>query len=492
MLAYLIRRVLWMIPTFLVILIINFGVLRLQRPPLSYEMSGGQSQEDAGSRDAEKSQSNLKNYLGRMKRTGKDLPALINTRGFYDKEELVAEIRSIQARKELRESKRFERELELMLSGHLLVQPLVAILEDDALKPLHGPASHIFMMCAHTALNPEDVDVYSAKELRSIQGRNSEIKNMAISFSNEMDQGFKIDDDHYTEKREHILTWYQQYADVYKRDGRKWTALFGETGFTVFMTKLFTGTLWSETKKRYVFDVIAERWQVTLWLNVFSIILAWGIAVPLGIRSARRKGTLEDKVTTNTLFFLWSLPSFFIGSLLLYHFCTDTAAGPARFPHRGLSSPDSLWMGTPAYVMDLIWHGLLPLLVLTYASFTVLSRYMRSNLLEQLNADYVRTARAKGATEDQIVYRHSMRNSMVTMVTLGAGLLSELFGGFIIVETIFTIDGLGLLLLNAVLQQDAPLVMGSAVISVSLLMVGFLIADIMYAIVDPRIRNQYA
>lgn len=491
MLAYLIRRVLWMIPTFLVILIINFGILRLQRPPLSFEMSGGQSQEDLGTRDAEKVNANLVNYLGRLKRTGNDLPALINTRGFYDKEELAEEIRSIEASDDQKESGRYNRELELKTSGHLLVEPLIAILRDDALQELHAPASDIFYMCAYTPLNPEDRDVYTNEELKEINLRNFSLRGLTINYMNEPDTGFQLRDDEYEQKRQKIFDWYAQHKEAYQHAGRAWSALLGETGFTVFMTKLITGNLWSETRKRYVFDVIAERWQVTLWLNIFSILIAWGIAVPLGIRSARRQGTLEDAATTNTLFLLWSLPNFFIGALLLHHFCTESSTGVKWFPHRGLASDDAIWYGIFGYLGDLIWHGFLPLIVLTYASFTVLSRYMRGNLLEQLSADYVRTARAKGASEDQIVYGHSMRNSMITMITLGAGLLSELFGGFIIVETIFTIDGLGLLLLEAVLQEDAPLVMGSVVISVLLLMIGFLIADIMYAVVDPRIRSQY-
>lgn len=491
MIAYLIRRVLWMIPTFLVILIINFGILRLQRPPLSYEMSGGQSQEEAGSRDAEKGQANLKNHLGRLKRTGNNLPSLVNLRGFVGKESLTDDLRELQSVTGVNESARYESELNLMISGHLLVEPLIQIIEDPTLKNIHGVASHIFMMCAYTPLNYEDRFEYTSDELGVIQLRNKSLNNMAINFLNERDQGFKIDDEEYEPKRQRMLDWYAQHQDLYTQGGRRWGALFGETGFMVFMGKLFTGKLWSETKKRYVFEIIAERWQVTLWLNVFSIIIAWGVAVPLGIRSARQKGTLEDKTTTNVLFFLWSLPSFFIGSLLLHHLCTDSSTGSQIFPHRGLSSDDSLWYGTARYLLDLAWHGLLPLIVLTYGSFTVLSRYMRSNLLEQLNTDYVRTARAKGANEDKIVYGHSLRNSMITMVTLGAGLIGELFAGFIIVETIFTIPGLGLLLLDAVLQEDAPLVMGSAVISVALLMVGFLLADILYAVVDPRIRSQY-
>src|SRR6185436_8101527 len=144
---------------------------------------------------------------------------------------------------------------------------------------------------------------------------------------------------------------------------------------------------------------IGERWYVTFWLNIASIIIAWGISIPLGIRSARRMGTIEDRVTTNSLFLLWSLPTFFVGTLLLHHLCTDSSHGAALFPNRGLSSPDSMWYSTPRYLLDLLWHATLPLIVLSYGSFTALSRYMRGNLLEQLNADYTRTARAKGASE---------------------------------------------------------------------------------------------
>jgi len=132
------------------------------------------------------------------------------------------------------------------------------------------------------------------------------------------------------------------------------------------------------------------------------------------------------------------------------------------------------------------------MLVLCYASFTALSRYMRANLLEQFNADYARTARAKGCSEDQVVYRHCLRNSLITMITLGGGLLGELFSGALIVELLFSIPGLGLLLLEAAKANDAPLVMGSTVISVSLLLIGILLADICYALVDPRVRSRYA
>jgi peptide/nickel transport system permease protein len=224
---------------------------------------------------------------------------------------------------------------------------------------------------------------------------------------------------------------------------------------------------------------------------VTSIAIAWLIAVPLGIRSARRAGTLEDNLTTNSLFMLWSLPSFFIGTLLLHYFCTSTPASPAWFPNKGLSSDGSLWYTTPHWLGDLLWHGFLPLVTLSYASFVSLSRYLRGNLLEHLSADYVRTARAKGVSEDDLVYRHALRNSSLTLITLSSSLLAELFSGVLIVEMIFSIPGLGWLLLDAARQQDGPLIMASTVVSVGLLLVGILVADILYAVVDPRIRSRY-
>jgi peptide/nickel transport system permease protein len=200
---------------------------------------------------------------------------------------------------------------------------------------------------------------------------------------------------------------------------------------------------------------------------------------------------LEDRTTTTALFMAWSMPSMFLGTLLLYHLCTDTSGSKAWFPNRGLSSDNSLWMPTGQYLWDLLWHAALPLFVLSYASFTALSRYMRANLLEQLDADYVRTARAKGCSDDQVVYGHATRNSLITMITLGSGLLAELFSGALIVELIFSIPGLGWLMLDAAIQQDGPLLMGSTVISVSLLLFGILVADLLYAVADPRIRSRY-
>jgi peptide/nickel transport system permease protein len=490
--AYVFRRLLLMIPTLFGILIINFIVLRMEGPTLQDQMNVATSGEGAGARKAEQASANVESYLGRFRRTGNDLPAVINLRGFSTKAGMVETLGATSRASGLKESKRNRKEKDLWLYGPMGVEPLGAVLADDALAVLHGPASMALSLCCYIPLNREDTERMAPERLEKVRTRNAALAKLRISYVNSPKDGFVTTDQDHLAKRAALLSLIEADRAEYAHSvGRALGDMFVRTGFIDFLAKLVTGNLYSETRKDNVFTVIGHYWYVTFWLNLLSIILAWGISIPLGIRSARRIGTWEDRATTNTLFMMWSLPSFFVGTILLHHLCTNTSSGHAWFPNRGLSSPDSLWYSTPKYLLDLVWHGTLPLLVLCYGSFTSLSRYMRGNMLEQLGSDYVRTARAKGADEDQVVYRHAMRNSMVTMITLGSGLLAELFGGFVFVEFIFSIPGLGWLLLDAARQHDAPLLMGATLISVLLLLFGILVADLLYAVVDPRIRSRY-
>jgi peptide/nickel transport system permease protein len=492
--SYALRRLLLMIPTFFGILLINFGILRLQGLSLTDALN---AQMGAGM-DGRKIQSatkNLETYLGRFRRTGNDRPALLNLRGFSSKESVLAWLKAVERSGHTvgrADARRNRRELELYFQGPLYVQPLREILADEALSEYHGIASVAFSLCAYVPLNSEDLRRLSPQEISTIQARNADLAHDRVEYTNTNEVGFLITDPEYAAKRSRLLGLYDANQEEFDQAGRRWTAILCDTGFTAIMGKLFTGDLYSETRQQYVYGLIADRWRTSFWLNLLSIVIAWGVSIPLGIRSARRLGTLEDRLTTNSLFFLWSLPTFFVGTLLLHHLCTSTGHGDALFPNRGLASPGSEWFPVWRYLADLAWHGFLPLAVLSYGSFTSLSRYMRGNLLEQMNADYIRTARAKGCDEDRVVYRHAVRNSMITMITLGAGLLSDLFGGFVIVENIFSINGLGTLLVDAARQSDAPLVMGSTVISVGLLLFGILVSDLLYGLVDPRIRNSYA
>jgi ABC-type dipeptide/oligopeptide/nickel transport system permease component len=488
--AYALRRCLWMIPTFLGILLINFAVLRLQGLSLTDQVSAGQKGE--GDRKVSAASSAIETWLGRFRRTGNDLPALVNLRGFVGADDVRARLRSAERAPGRDEARRSRDELEgLWLQGALLVEPLAEVLADDAAAPLHGPASFALSLCAHRPLLVEDLTRLSQAEQDRLRARNDRLRQLRIGYSNAVEHGYVTVDADAPAKRQALLALVRADAADFDRHGRRWSAILGETGFSDFLGKLFTGSLYSETRRDYAFSIIADRWSVTAWLNLISMVIAWGVSIPLGVWSARKAGTLADRAATGVLFAVWSIPSFFVATLLLHHFCTSQGGEPSLFPNRGLSSPDSLWMSTPAYLGDLAWHAALPLLCLTYGSFTALSRYMRANVLEQLSSDYVRTARAKGVSDDAVVWSHATRNSLVTMITLGAGLLAELFGGFVFVEYVFSIPGLGTLMLEAATQQDGPLLMASTVVSVSLLLVGILISDLLYAVADPRIRARY-
>ena len=498
MLSYVLRRLLWMLPTLGVILAINFAVLRFQDDGLRTDQGGTAEQ----GHDPKLIATAVRALILRQRRVGNDLPALLNFRGFTDKADAIAMLEACERRPGRRESDCRKAEERVWLYGRFLVRPLAEILDDPKLLRLHGPASFALSVCGYTPLNEELLDSLSVAEQKVLLERNDAVGELVIAHRNipppddgaAEPHGFLTDADDAAAKRPLIASFWREYGDGFRTSvGERWGSIVSETGFVTFFGKLFTGELYSFQRQRYVFDLIAERWSISFWLQFLSIAIAWLVAVPLGIRSARRKGTLEDRATTSGLFLAWSLPEIFVGSLLLAYLCTSRASGGAApFPNLGLPEADSVWMSTPRYLLDLLHHGFLPLLCLTYASFTVISRYMRGNLLDQFSADYVRTAKAKGASADRVVYRHAVPNSLITLITVGSGTLAELFGGFVVVESILRINGLGLLTLEAAVARDAPLVMGSVIISVGLLLVSILIADLLYAVADPRIRSRYA
>lgn len=497
MLGYILRRILWMIPTFLGILLLNFGILRLQSPSLSEEMDqgGGAAGGSAGDRDARGQRKPVENALVKLRMTGRDLPALLNTRGFLDRDDVLDLLRRIEGgERALPPSQRRALENDLWLCGRFAAEPLAQILADPALDRFHAPAAMALSLCAYVPLIPGDEERWTEAEREALRNRNKQLTDSRISYRNDNAQGYVATEDpaSIASKRQHLIDLIAADPGRFRISaGQAWGAFFAETGLVDFFGKLLTLNLYSETKRENVFTLIGERWWRTFGLTLLSVLIAWGVSLPLGIRSARRIDTLEDRVTTAVLFGAWSLPSFFVGTVLLMHLCTDSLVGWRIFPNKGLQSTDALWYNGIEVLADAAWHWFLPLVVLSYASFTALSRYMRGNMLDNLRADYVRTARAKGCSEDRVVYGHVLRNSLITMITLGSGLLAELFGGFTIVEKIFSIEGLGLLMLEGSRNFDAPLVMGSVVISVLLLLVSILVADILYAVADPRLRGRY-
>lgn len=230
---------------------------------------------------------------------------------------------------------------------------------------------------------------------------------------------------------------------------------------------------------------ILEALPITLALNIISICIVYFISIPLGVWSAYRKDSLMDKMVMIKLFVLYSLPSFWVATLLLTYLSSTDYFN--LFPLMGFESDNAESFSFFGWLLDVAWHLILPIFASVYGGFAFLTRFVRANFLEVIQADYIRTARAKGLAENKVLFRHAFRNSLIPLVTLMATLLPALIGGSVIIEKIFSIPGMGLLSLEAVLGRDTNLVMGITTISAFLTLLSLLISDILYVVIDPRI-----
>lgn len=238
--------------------------------------------------------------------------------------------------------------------------------------------------------------------------------------------------------------------------------------------------------QRPVWDKIKERLPVSIQLSGISLILAYLISIPIGVYSATHQYGRMDQATTVFLFTLYSLPNFWVATLAIVYLGGGDFWD--LFPVFGIQS-----MGSEAWPLwdqfkDRVWHLVLPVTCMTYYTLAALSRYMRSSMLEVIRQDFIRTARAKGLSERVVIYRHALRNSLIPIVTLMANLLPALIGGSIVVEYIFSVPGMGQLSWEAVLSRDYPVIMAVFTVSAFLTLLGILIADILYTIIDPRIK----
>ena len=235
-----------------------------------------------------------------------------------------------------------------------------------------------------------------------------------------------------------------------------------------------------------VWNKIVERLPVTLKLNLWSIFLVYLIAIPLGIYSATHPNSFGDKSTTLIAFVLFAVPLVWAATMAIVFICGGDFY--YLFPPGGLESVDysENWPWWKQF-KDSAWHLFLPVVLLSYDGFAGLSRYMRSSMLEVMRQDYVQVARAKGLAESVVVLKHVLRNSLIPQVTILASIVPALIGGSIIVETIFSIPGLGQLGYESVLARDYPTVMGLFTVTSVLTLIGILISDILLSVVDPRI-----
>jgi len=235
-----------------------------------------------------------------------------------------------------------------------------------------------------------------------------------------------------------------------------------------------------------VWGKIAERLPVTIKLNLWSLLVVYLVAIPLGIYSATHPNSIGDQVTTLAAFVLFAVPLVWAATMALVFICGGDFY--YLFPPGGLESLNysESWTRWQKF-KDHAWHLFLPVVLLSYDGFAGMSRYMRSSMLEVLGQDYVQVARAKGLPEKIVILKHVLRNSLIPQVTILASILPGLIGGSIIIETIFSIPGLGQLGFESVLARDYPTVLALFTASAVLTLIGILISDLLLAAVDPRI-----
>ena len=230
-------------------------------------------------------------------------------------------------------------------------------------------------------------------------------------------------------------------------------------------------------------EVIADHMWISFLISLVALIFQFTIAIALGIVSATRQYSAVDYTVTVITMIGISLPSFFFAALLIKLFASTLG----WFPASGLVSAGGSSEGI-MYVLDMLHHLVLPMIVLIVLSIGGLMRYTRTNMLEVLNSDYIRTARSKGLSEKKVIYVHAFRNTMIPLMTLLAGILPSLFGGAMITEEVFAIDGIGRLAYKALQQGDVPFIMGYNMFLAILTVIGTLLSDLMYAVVDPRVK----
>jgi peptide/nickel transport system permease protein len=249
------------------------------------------------------------------------------------------------------------------------------------------------------------------------------------------------------------------------------------------MRDLFSGELKSFKDSQAVLPKIWRRFLNSLPLFLCASLIIWSLSFPTGIYSALRRGSIYDRTTTFISYTLISIPGFFLSYLMILWVVQILNVPVIGMRTFGMESAEPLYR-----FMDRVWHLVIPSLMSAIGGIAVLSRYVRSQMLEVIGQDYVRTARAKGVSEDEVIYGHALRNALLPFVTMFGLMLPGLIGGSVIFEQIFAWPGLGRLGYEAILARDFPVILTLNFIAAALTLAGTLLSDILYSVVDPRIR----
>ncbi len=295
----------------------------------------------------------------------------------------------------------------------------------------------------------------------------------------------------------YVQTTYQEkinLGEIKQEDYENFLRLYGLDGSIIsgyfrWLGNLLKGDLGNSFKYGLpVTQVIAQNMWISFAIALVATVLQFLIAIPLGISSATHQYSARDYTVTVFTMIGLSLPTYFFGAIVIKIFAVDLG----WLPVGGLLDTSTTYAETFAGQMSklgsILYHMILPITVTVLLSLGGLMRYTRTNTLEVLNADYIRTARAKGLSEKTVIYKHAFRNTLIPLATLLAGILPGLFGGMMITEEVFALDGIGRLAYQALKVGDIPFIMGYNMFLAILTVLGTLLSDLMYAIVDPRVK----
>lgn len=480
--TYIIKRLLIMIPTFFGISLVVFVVMNLAPGrPGALRQTGDVSAYMRG----EQTQESIRIFREQFYL---DKPVLLNTRFAITTDEVRDYLLKINAGARVPTSERIRAYERLEDYGYYIIPQLVEVTRTAEDRALRDTAVYFLRTNAHRPIpypNAGGDEEDKRRVNREIGGENALLRDWRY-----------LPEAPEEKKAEVIgkwLGWYQENQSRWNYSALdKMRILLLETRFARYWNNLLHLDFGvSLVTREPVMKTMASKLKYSLALSVGSLLLAYLISIPIGIFSAVRKDTPVDRTLTLSLFMLYSLPSFFVATLLLYFFSRGSDYPRLRwFPTGGWISPESMNMTSFEQLKDIGWHLVLPILCLTYGSLAALSRYMRAGLLDVVRSDYIRTARAKGLSERVVILKHALRNGLLPILTLLAGLLPAILGGSVIIEYIFAIPGMGQWMIDSIYQRDYNVVMAESLVAALLTLVGILLSDISYALVDPRISYQ--
>jgi peptide/nickel transport system permease protein len=476
---YIVKRILLMIPTFFAISLIVFLVMHAApgQPGASVQGAGDASQ------DADKGAEN-EAYTLFKQQFNLDKPVLFNSRYRLGDATILSALEdSLNLNGDVEPGRQIEAKEQLTDWAVYAVPGLQQILASHPDKKVRSRASKWLSSAAKLRLQY----AYTKRPTREQMSSDTERMKHNLQIKT-----WTFEENATPSAEAEVVGEWKDYveADSYQRwhftTGSKLSAFFLDTQFAKYWSNIIHLDFGvSHLYKDDVLSLVLKKLRYSICLSVATLLIIYLVSVPLGIWSAANANSPADRVVTVVLFILYSLPSFWVATILLNFLTKGTPF--EILPTGGFSSIDAGDLTTIDYIKDVMWHITLPVLCMTYGGLAALSRYARTGLLDVIRSDYVRTARAKGLSEGVVIVKHAARNGMIPIITLLATLLPALIGGSVVIEFIFQIPGIGSFMFESIQARDYNVVMCILLITSLLTLVGMLLADLLYALVDPRI-----